>query len=303
MPVTISRKCGRTILAAACAAGITIGVAGCGASNASDQIGVKNQATWKMPLDDFYVYPVALDNYAEQLLISNCLETQGYEWPVPWQDTEFPLPEDFNVMNIRLFTPELAERWGYHFARLKNDESAKLWLEFVETTDSYFPNQELDDALAACSEEIRAEDEDSLINFDGMNYLGELSYQAQMIVEQDAKVIDATDAWRECLAPQVDFTLPDDPWSEMPPMSVARKWGAVTGGTPEPSAEELAVAVADAQCRESSGLSSLRYERTWEEQVKLVADNRDKLDRIRAQAEKRKAYLLTIVAENAPDAP
>ena len=70
-----------------------------------------------------------------------------------------------------------------------------------------------------------------------------------------------------------------------------------------PSVEELAAAVADAECRETSGLSAAKYEKTWEEQQRLVTENRDKLDRIRSEATERKSKLLTIVAENAPAAP
>ena len=100
-----------------------------------------------MPLDEFYVYPVELDNYAEQLLISKCLDRRGYEWPVPWQDTEYPQPENVNSIGFGLFTVELAERWGYSSAPPANKESTRLWREFVEVTDSYFPNAELDLSL------------------------------------------------------------------------------------------------------------------------------------------------------------
>ena len=256
-----------------------------------------------MPLDEFVVYSPQLDNYAEQLLISDCLGAQGFEWPVPWQDTEYPRAEDFNRVGLRLFNLELAKKWGYHFAQLENPESAELWLEFTETVDSYFPNQELDDALAACTDEIRAKDKDNASNFDGLNYNAQLSFQAWNIAEQDPDVVNAVKAWRECLAPQVDYEVTQEqPW-EGAPHEVTKKWGAVTGSPTPPSAEEIAAAVADAECQDSSGWSALWYERNWQEQVKLLEQNRDKLDRIRADAIERKKKLLTIVAENAPPAP
>lgn len=294
---------GRAPIAAALSMAIAVCLIGCSGPNDEGGAGFKNQALWSQPLDEFFVYPVELDNYAEQLLIADCVTARGYRWPVPWQDTEFSHPEDFTALGARLFTPQLAEKWGYHFAQLDDNQSAELWLEFAETTDAYFPNAELDDALLSCTDQLRDRDKDFAINFDGQNYLAELSTQAQKVAEQDAEVVEATAAWRECLQPQVDFPLPRDPWTEMPPSAVAQKWGAVTGGTTAPSAPEIAAAVADAECRESSGLASLAYEKNWAEQQKLVEKNRDKLDRIRADAIARKAKLLEIVAENAPPAP
>ncbi|NYF26522.1 MULTISPECIES: hypothetical protein [unclassified Microbacterium] len=294
---------GRLFVTTALAVTVAVGLAGCTAPGSEADAGVKNQAAWKMPLDEFVVYSPELDNYAEQLLISDCLGAQGYEWPVPWQDTEFPRAEDVNEVDLRLFNLELAKKWGYHFARLDDPESAELWLTFTETVDSYFPNQELDDALVACTDKIRAKDKSSLSNFDGRNYISELTAQAMIIVEQDPDVAKAVKAWRECLTPRVDYAVTQEqPW-EGAPSAERQKWGAVTGSDSQPSVEELAAAVADAECQESSGWASLWYERNWEEQEKLVAENRDKLDRIRADAIERKKKLLTIVAENAPAAP
>ncbi|MFS0910708.1 hypothetical protein AB3M89_02875 [Microbacterium sp. 179-I 3D2 NHS] len=253
-----------------------------------------------MPLNEFYVYSPELDNYAEQLLISNCVESVGYEWPVPWQDTDYPQPLDFNSIGFRLFTVETAKRWGYDFAPPANEESARLWREFVEVTDSYFPNAELDQTLLDCTDEVRAVDTEFMSNFDGVNYLFQLSRQANQVTLQDDAVVKATAAWRECLAPQVDFPLPDDPREGMPPTEAMKIWRSDGDGA---SAAEIADAIADAECRESSGLSAAAYEKNWEEQQKLVAENRDKLERIRAEAVERKKMLLTIVAENAPEAP
>lgn len=294
---------GRSYVAIALVVIAAASLVGCVVHGGKDDVAVKNQSAWTMPLDEFFVYSPDLDNYAEQLLIAECLRSEGHDWPVPWQDTEFPQPEDFNAVGYRLFTPELAQKWGYHLAPPANETSANLWAEFRTATDSYFPNAELDEALLACSDEVRDRDEDTFINFDGVSYLSGLALQAQKVALQDDSVVEATGQWRECLEPHVNFPVPHDPWSGMPPTVVAQKWGIETGGTPGPSAEEVAAAVADADCRESSGLSAFTYERNWEEQQKLVEENRDKLERIRSEAIERKARLLTIVAENAPPAP
>lgn len=279
---------------------VAVSVVGCAAAKTDENATTKNQAMWAMPLDEFFVYSPQLDNYAEQLLIADCLTSKGYQWPVPWQDTEFSEPEDFNRFGTRLFTLDLANNYGYRFAPPAHEESATLWADFRATTDTYFPNAELETEFDKCSDSARADDPDFSSNFDGVNYLSELSAQADEVVKLDDEVVSATADWRACLEPQADFTLPRDPWTEMPPQSVSDNWTLVGGKV---SAEEIAVAVTDAQCRESSGLSALVYEKNWDEQKKLVDENRDELDRIRAEAIERKAELLTVVAENSPKAP
>lgn len=303
MSLTRPSKRGRSRGSGALAVVFALAIVGCSGPNVDDGETPRDRAVWAMPLDEFYVYSPDLDNYAEQLLIADCLTSQGFQWPVPWQDTEFPRPEDFNSVGYRLFTKELAQKWGYHFASSANEESAKLWAEFRTTAGSYFPNAELDEALLGCTDEVRDRDEGTFINFDGVSFLSGLAMQAQQVALQDDAVVEATAEWRECLEPHVGFPVPHDPWSGMPPDVAAQEWGIETGGTPEPSGEEIAAAVADADCRETSGLSAATYDKTWEAQQELVDENRDKLDRIRSEAVARKAYLLTVVAENAPAAP
>ena len=284
---------------------VTVGAASCTPTSLPTGERVRNQALWTMPLDEFYVYSPELDNYAEQLQIAECVRAQGREWPVPWQNTDFPQAENVNPARLRLFTVDIAREWGYRLAPPADPESARLWEEFAATADALFPDAELDEIVLECTDEVRTVDVKFTATFDGINYLSGLALQAEEIVLQDPAVIDATDRWRDCLEPLVSFSLRSvrDPWTEMPPNSAATAWGAAPDGTGTPSAEELAAAVADAECRDSSGLSDARYDKSWDEQQNLVHQNRDKLDRIREAAAERKAKLLTIVAENAPKAP
>jgi len=258
----------------------------------------KNRAQWVMPLDEFIVYSPELGNYAEQLLIGRCLETAGYEWPVPWRDPEFPLPEDFNRVGYRLFDRSTAERWGYHYGPSRDERGDRAWLEFRTFIDSLVRDETFQHAFTGCSDEAR--DEDTMRDIDALNYVNGLAVQAGQVAEQDPAVRAGVSAWRECLTAKVTFAVPDSTW-EMPPPPVDEQFG-ITGPnkTATASAEEIAVAITDADCRESSGLSEARYEAEWDHQLKLVAENRDALDRIRAEALVHKEKLLTIVAENAP---
>jgi hypothetical protein len=280
---------------------VSVGLTGCSEPSSENSAQAANRDEWVMPLNEFYVYPGELDNYAEQLLIVDCLSSQGYEWPVPWQDTDFSQPEGFNSIGYRLFTVELAKKWGYHFAPPADEESSKLWDEFVSFANSYSPDAKFDDEFLRCQDEVR--DDGSFTHNEGESYLAQSAIQAEQVATQDDEVLAATSRWRDCLRPRVEFTVPQDPWSGMPPSDAATEWGVGSGGTSEPSAEEIAAAVADAECRESSGMSAAMYERTRREQQKLVDENRDKLDRIRTEAIEREAKMREIVAENAPVGP
>jgi len=262
--------------------------------------GTKNRAQWAMPLDEFIAYSPHLGNYAEQLLLGKCLTAAGYQWPVPWRDPEFPPPWDMNRVLYRLFDRSIAERWGYHLSPERDERGAKAWLEFGELVNSRAPDPAFDAKFLECSDAVR--DEDTTRDVDALNYVNGLAVQAGQVAEQDPAVRAGVSAWRECVTAKVTFAVPDSTW-EMPPPPLDEQFG-ITGPnkTATASAEEIAVAIADADCRESSGLSEARYEAEWDHQLKLVAENRDTLDRIRAEALVHKEKLLTIVAENAPAA-
>lgn len=254
-----------------------------------------------MPLDEFAVYPPELDTYADNLLMSECLAEDGYEWPVPWQDTEFPPPADVNRVNLRLFNTEIAERWGYHFGAPADPAISEAVWEFHEYVRTYNPDSGYDSSYEDCSDQAR--NAVSTDPTDSVNYISSLAIQAEQITQQKAEVVSALARWRECVARQVDFDVPEDPM-EMPPVPLPEKFGMTgPGSTATASPEEIALAVLDAECRESSRWSELQYDGEWEEQLKLIDKNRDQLDRSRAIDLEREEELLQIVAEHAPPAP
>lgn len=265
----------------------------------ADTDGLQNRATWSMPLDEFYVYSPDLGSYAEQLLIGRCLAGEGFAWPVPWRDTDFPLPANFNEAGYRLFDVAIASQWGYHQAPVLNQEEFVQWGEFEAHAQSLASDPAFLDAFAACDEKARLEDTSR--DVDGFNYISDLAVQASQVAQERQEVQAAVAAWRECLTSKVDFVVPTDPWTEMPPLAVAERFGIVgPNQTTAASTEEIAAAVADAECRESSGASAALYEAQWDAQSALVDENRNQLDRIRRDAAEHELVLLNIVAENAP---
>lgn len=296
-------KCGR-LSAAALLLATSLAITACAPSDSgnSDGGGTKNIDQWKMPVDEFGTYNADLANYVSQLRIAKCLTSQGYEWPVPWQNTDFPLPADFNQAHYRLFNMTTAKKWGYHFAPAADPRSADAMIAFSDWANSYHPDDSFDTKFAACGD--AAFDKSMKRDGDGLNYLSDLAVQSSEAARQDGDVQAAVQRWRKCLTPKVDFAVPDSPWSAMPPLSVGESLG-LTGQdqTSTASKAEIDIAVADAGCRDSSGLQKTLYDLEWDLQQKLVKENRDKLDRIRRDANSHNKELLKIVAENAPPAP
>ncbi len=252
-----------------------------------------------MPLDEFKVFNPSLSNYAEQLLIAKCLEAQGYEWPVPWQDTEFPQPETVNSTALKIFNADIARRYGYHDAPVPNPAEADAWSEFSAFANSYEPDGAFRARFVACGDDARGDQ--TVVDVDGLNYIASLEMQARDEISSSAAIRDAARSWKSCLSKAVTFDLPKDPWSEMPTPAMAEEYGIYGPNlTDGPTAEEIAIAEADARCRDASGYTEVRYQTEWAAQEALVENNRDKLDRIRNEAVAHTAELKMTIAENAP---
>ncbi|WP_312171735.1 hypothetical protein [Microbacterium sp.] len=260
---------------------------------------VQNQSMWAMPLDEFKIFNPSLSNYAEQLLIAKCLEGQGYEWPVPWQDTDFPQPETVNDAALKIFNPELARRYGYHDAPPPNPADLLAWTEFTAWTNVYDPDEQFRSRFDACGEEARSDK--TVAGADGLNYIASLEMQTRDEISSIDAVRDAAETWKSCLSGFITFELPDDPWGEIPTLEMAQEYGIYGDNLTEvASPEELSIAEADARCRDSSGYTEARYQAEWSAQENLVTENRDKLERIRNDAVAHTDELRTLIAENAP---
>ncbi|MGN8552101.1 UNVERIFIED_CONTAM: hypothetical protein OHV15_05915 [Microbacterium sp. SLM126] len=303
MLLTFSRERGARAAAAALSVFALVGLVGCSAGEDGPKRAVSAaQARWEMPLAEFQVYPAELENYAEQLLIGECLTAAGYEWPVPWRDTEFPLPANINPSGRWLFDVAIAERWGYHAAPVPDPAEVREWEEFRAFASTYAPDAEFDATFTACADASR--DPASAEYIDGWNWIVDLVTQANDEATNDETVEAAAEKWRDCLAPQVDFEVPDNPWSEMPPLAVANEFG-LTGdlATAVASPEEIRVAVADARCRDESGATIALYEAEHDAQERLVTENRARLERLRTDTLAHKESLMAVVGEHAPAAP
>lgn len=285
-----------TMLLASCSASTGDEIAG---RDDSTELVEKNQAQWAMPLDEFVVASTELGNYAEQLLLGKCLTDEGYQWEVPWQNTDFKPPANFNSIGIKLFTVETAQEWGYRLAPPADQESARRWIEFTQFADSYIPDGSFEEKFMSCLQDVR--DPDTMRDSEQLDYVMNLKIQATDVARADPAARRAVGEWKQCLEDQFSFEVPNIP-QEMPTASLQERFSSSGSTLSSASADEISIAIADATCQESSGYQSARYAAEWDAEVELLEKNRDKLERIRTEAVTHREELLTVIAANAPAA-
>lgn len=259
----------------------------------------KNRTQWLMPLDEFSLPTDGLDNYAEQLLLKGCLEPQGFDWPVPWQDPD-GRP---HAANSSPLTTENAALWGYG-GNTETSADIEAWREFTEVVNSTGSSTR-QQAVERCLAQIRTEHPP--ISVDDNMYVSGLVAEASEAAKQDPSVQAAAAKWRSCMGPLGLAGLPDTP-SEMPTDEIREQLDIYMPVADEsvdpdkliPSERHLEVAQFDVQCREDSGYSDTLYDVEWDLQESAVERERAKLDRIREELETRRADVQQIIAANAP---
>ncbi len=248
---------------------------------------VKDRASWSLPIDPYF--SVDFSDYqieAEQWLVRDCMAEGGWDYRVG-VDASAPLAETTSVSWARLFTPELAAKYGYRRAPdprspLENEIEAMGGGGLYSEEPPEF-DQKLDECVGHARDELkqagapeeRSETEQAVSG--GYN-----------VLFRDAitdEVHQAAARWRECMAPLGIVDLPEEPWTagsmRLPP-SLMNAWGW-TSSFGKPSADEVRIAVHDANCRETSGWSEALYESQWDLAEKFVEDNKPALDALLQQ--------------------
>ena len=182
-------------------------------------------------------------------------------------DLDAPGPVTANAAGRRLFSVELAKQFGYHYAPTqKFDRQRAQEIAVIQYTPSEASALELcqgtaDQALPPLGESLS-----ELLSF-------------QVDVTADVRVVASVADWRQCLESAMPGMATG--WPEDMPGRV--EWGsfgldrAVMWDAPPPSEPELALAVQDVICRESSGFSASYYEAEWSAQEAVLRQNYDAL--------------------------
>ena len=250
----------------------------------------KNRRLWVLPLDEYFGLSFAISDYAESLLVQECMAKKGFDYPTgePKRIDSAPLPTQSRAYRS-LFTPAIAAQFGYGGPRT-DPPQASLTAE----ERAAIASDEGQAALGRCFDRARQ----TLPQPPDRGLVESLSVAAFNSAVETREVREAAERWKECMAPEGISDLPDDPM-EMPTDSMRATWG--TGMTGEdtayrpPSAGEIRVAVRDAECRESSGFAETLYEVEWRVQMELLRDNEDALARLKAANDKHAALVETVL--------
>lgn len=240
---------------------------------------------WLMPLDQFVPQHVQVRDYAENILIQECMTEAGIAWEVPWVDIDAPIPETTNAVGRRLFDVTLAQRWGYQPAPLTQQNAvATAELNSRPLSDSEAEH------LGRCTDAVRAEAL-PLLSGEAMNFAASLGMAADEAARLSPEVLEAAASWRACMEPWGISDLPRSP-DLMPTESMRAEFGAAGGDASavdqvpvSASAREIEVATGDARCREESGWRQARYDAEWQRQSVALAENADALVRIAEENE------------------
>lgn len=281
----------------ACLAAAAALLTGCGNSAhaaAATAPTAAQRAQWALPLDSYIDSPVevVVGDYAENLLVKQCMASRGIDWPIPTMDVAALHSDTTSPSGRSLLTPEIAARWGYHHEPIYPAEVATQLRKLNSRQLSSSEQATLDGCVGTARATLPRPTTTQLGTV--------LANQALTDAATEPTVTKAAAAWRSCMAPQGISDLPQAP-------------DGTSGGMPSPSqgstfrledptstasAAEIAAAVADARCRATSGYADALYAAEWAAQSKALAKNADALVRERDALEThRKAARAVITAQ------
>ncbi|MFI2753967.1 hypothetical protein ACGIF2_11075 [Cellulomonas sp. P22] len=266
-------------------------------SSVAGALPAKDIDRWVMPVDQYVPQHQLMLDYAENVLVSECMAAAGYTWAVPAFDIHAPASPTSNAVNRQLFGQEIAATWGYLPAPSTQQNAAAQEAAVTQPLP-----EGSDDQFWQCVSDVRA-DQLPPASSEAMNFASSLGMAADQAVRVDSDVLAAADRWSACMEPLGISDLPDVP-SEMPSESLRSQFGrgeraaeAVPPAESTASAREIEIATFDAACRDSSGWSEARYEAEWELQVTAVQQNVDVLERILDENREVEERALAVLAE------
>jgi hypothetical protein len=239
------------------------------------------QRLW-LPANPYMLTTVqqAVLNNAEIYLIRDCMRSNGYPdfWPgISFREEDFNSTENTEIGNP-IFNESVATKYGYNLP--------PEWLNRSDT-DADLRNKEVmaPDKAAQFSSCITAERSDFSVEeiFGLSNQVVSGLAGTYPASKEDPAVVEAGKAWVECMRPQGIPDLPESPLGgTMPTPSQRDSWPITL--TDVPSEAERTAAIADAKCRESSGITRRQYEAWYRlEAEKLNSDSELADQAVRAQ--------------------
>lgn len=255
-----------------------------GEADAGGKFTDADRAQWALPLDPYIesTVDVVVTDYAENLLVSECMSDRALDWPIPAIDVNDLESVTTSPSGRTLLTLEAAQRYGYHSAPMLPAEASTQ----LQALNSRTLTPAESSALDSCIQDAR-----TVLPLPERTQIGvQLANQALDEAAGTDAVREAAAQWRTCMAPQGISDLPDAPDTDSGGMPTPGQIAAYAIDDPASAAgaDEIAAAVADAQCRESSGYDDALYAAEWARQSAALNDNADALVR---EGEALDAYL------------
>lgn len=244
---------------------------GCGANSSAEIETVeKDIYNWALPLDPYRSPNSMVLAYAADIIRNKCLSKAGFEgYPIIPYNENAPGSPSVNESGRRLFNSKLAAQYGYHLAPSQR-YSAQLLQER--------PDGPEDPGYEAASDKCELEVKNAGIDFEDLNDDVVWNISQSIDVTNSPQVEEAAEQWFSCMEPVGVPALPYP--TEMPGPVLSEKFGigrATEWDAPPASAEEISIAVADAECQESSGFAEALYEAEYQAQQEVVKKNAKKL--------------------------
>lgn len=260
------------------------------ASGGGDDAGaglVQNESRWSLPLDEYFGLDFAVSDYAERLLVRDCMEPKGFTYPVgAAQRVDAPPHPTRSASYRKLFNEEIAATYGYGGPAVAQP-TASLDPEEMGALESDAGQGAFRECLEKTREELPLPPDRGLAES-----LAVAGYNAAINREE---VVDAAERWRKCMEPLGITDLPDTP-EGMPSQSLRAEWGEAPDDPQgrELTVDEVRIATHDATCRSSSRFSELLYQAEWNIQLEMLTDNEAALERL-ASANEEHAGLVEVV--------
>lgn len=265
------------------------------------ELPTKNINQWRMPLDQYLPPSWDPTTYATQLLTKECMDGTQYDWPLPALTVDPPRGESWNAVGRKLFTPELARKYGYGNSpeHIVPESERAAFDAFSAAANG------LDDAGAAAFDRCWAKAAKRVgAQTDPTEFAQSLQDVGQPSAADTETLTAAERRWQRCMEPAGIAGLPAspedmDPTVFLPPSEQSARVDTADGA-PVP-AREREVALLDATCQESSGWVRAAYSSEWNVQAEQVRAHADELERFLIRTKTQHDHAMQIIAEHSPE--
>ncbi|WP_144710557.1 hypothetical protein [Curtobacterium pusillum] len=246
----------------------------------------RSPGAWAMPLDGYVQPGWDKQDYAEDLVVQPCLRDVGIDFPVPWatiagleaSSDASETPERGNpapaLSGSVPLGAELARTRGYHGPSTAgaNEDGMRAWGQDPARNAAFAAAS--DTATTRCFRQgyrtLGTDDEDGRAQSASL-VAKRLTYLAAVDARTDDTVVRAAAEWHACMAPAGPPDLPATP-DRMPSRSMQVEYGTNIRSTPVRDGE-IAIAVRDAGCQDSSGYRSALYDAEWSRLLHVTASD------------------------------